>query len=67
MSGPELQTRWRACRTLRPRTRHLAFVYRVARFPLGDSESLKPCPACGKQVGKVIEDKASRFLRAETK
>jgi uncharacterized Zn finger protein len=26
-----------------------------------DSENLKPCPACGKQAGKLIEEKASRF------
>jgi uncharacterized Zn finger protein len=25
------------------------------------SENLKPCPACGKQAGELIEDKTSRF------
>jgi hypothetical protein len=26
-----------------------------------DNQSLKPCPACGKQAGELIEEKASRF------
>jgi Restriction alleviation protein Lar len=26
-----------------------------------DSENLKPCPACGKQAGKLIENKSARF------
>jgi hypothetical protein len=26
-----------------------------------DNEKLKACPACGKQAGELIEEKASRF------
>jgi hypothetical protein len=26
-----------------------------------NNESLKPCPACGKSAGELIEDKAARF------
>jgi uncharacterized Zn finger protein len=28
----------------------------------GILQSLKACPACGKQAGELIEEKASRFL-----
>jgi hypothetical protein len=26
-----------------------------------DNEKLKPCPACGKQAGELVEVKGSRF------
>jgi len=33
----------------------------LATEAMTDSENLKPCPACGKQAGKFIENKGARF------